>query len=351
MLGMKSKRKALLGVDVGSSAVKVVELKQGRGGLSLTLADLSPLAPEIVVDGQIVDSGALANTLSQLLRQHKTRNRSAATAVSGHSVIVKQVTMPGMSDEELAASIETEAAQHVPFELSDVNLDYHVLDYNDSGSMDVLLVAVKKDKVTNYTNALSMAGLMPLVMDHDPFAVQNCYEYNYQPAAAATVALLNVGASVTNIIVVKGSKPLFTRDVSVGGNQYTDALQKELNVSFEEAEAAKLGENSAVPEDRRLPVLHGVSEIIRLEIQKTFDFFRAGSSGEHIECLYLSGGSAQVPGLTDMLRQEFVVPVEVMDPFKRISLPAASAMAEAVRRHGPRLAVAVGLALRSFEDL
>jgi type IV pilus assembly protein PilM len=289
--------------------------------------------------------------ISQMVREAKIKNHSVATAVSGHSVIVKQISMPTMSEEELEVTMESEAAQHIPFELTDVNLDYHILDVKENGNMDVLLVAVKKDKVTNFTSALSMAGMVASVMDHDPFCVQNCYEYNYQPAPGATVALLNVGASVTNINVVKGTTPLFTRDVSVGGNQYTDALQKELALSFEDAETAKLGRNASVTDDRRMPVLQSVSDIIRLEIQKTFDFFRASASGEHIERLYLSGGSAQVPGLTDMLRQEFAVPVELMDPFRRINYDQSSPASTAIHQYGPRLAVAVGLALRSFEDL
>jgi type IV pilus assembly protein PilM len=217
--------------------------------------------------------------------------------------------------------------------------------------MDVLLVAVKKDKILNYTNVLSLAGKTPAIVDIDAFALQNCYEYNYDPAPTSTVALLNLGASVMNINIVKGVTPLFTRDVSVGGNQYTDSLQKELDLSFEDAENLKLGQKvGTVSEDAKMPILQQVTEIIVLEIQKTFDFFRATAAGEHIERIYMAGGSSKVPGLIEALRQEFSLPVEVLNPFQRIAPPASGPAAELIERNAGQLAVAVGLALRSFEQ-
>jgi type IV pilus assembly protein PilM len=257
-----------------------------------------------------------------------------------------------MSEGELAEGITTEASQHIPFDIADVNLDFEILNPGDMGpQMDVLLVAVKKDKILNYTNVLSLAGKAPAVVDIDAFALQNCYEYNYEPAPGTTVALLNLGASVMNINIVKGTTPLFTRDVSVGGNQYTDSLQKELDLSFDDAEALKLGQRvGTVSEDAKLPILQQVTEIIVLEIQKTFDFFRATAAGEHIERIYLAGGSSRVPGLIEALRSEFSMPVEVLNPFQRVSA-ASVAEQELIDQNAGQLAVAVGLALRSFEEL
>lgn len=350
-MARRPKNRPLLGLDIGSSSVKLVEVHRTRAGLEASVVDLRALSPEVVVDGAIVDNLALSTTIAQMLKDSRTKNRAVATAVSGHSVIVKQISMPAMTEDELAETMTSEAQQHVPFELSDVNLDYQILDLKDNGTMDVLLVAVKKDKIVNYSNALNMAGLTPAIVDHDPFAIQNCYEFNYQPEPDEIVALLNLGASVTNIIVSKGGTPLFTRDVSVGGNQYTDALQKEFGLGFEDAEQAKLGGPSAPPEEKRLPVLKSVSEIILLEIQKTFDFFRASAGGQHIGKLLLSGGAARTSGLTDLLQGEFGVPIELLDPFRRVGYVETGAMGDAVNRFRPRLAVAVGLALRSFEDL
>jgi len=342
--------KTIVGLDIGSSSIKAVELKKSRGGIELSHVGVEPLANDVVVDSMIMDSPAVASAITKLFTDSGIKSKAVATSVSGHSVIVKRIPVPTMSEDQLADNINTEAAQHIPFDIADVNIDYQILSEDLSGpNMDVLLVAVKKDKILNYTNVLSMAGKAPTIVDIDVFALQNCYEYNYEPSPGSTVALLNLGASVMNINILKGSTPLFTRDVSVGGHQYTDALQKELDLSFDDAESLKLGEKvGTVSEDAKLPILQQVTEIIVLEIQKTFDFFRATAAGEHIERIYLAGGSSKVPGLMEALRQEFSLPVEVMNPFAKID-PAANS--ELIDRNAGQLAVAVGLALRSFEDL
>ncbi|MGH9670810.1 MAG: type IV pilus assembly protein PilM [Terriglobales bacterium] len=342
--------KTIVGLDIGSSSIKAVELKKTKGEIAVAHLGVEPLASDIVVDSMIVDSTAVSNAITKIFNESGIKGKAVATSVSGHSVIVKKIAMQTMSDQDLAAAIQTEAAQHIPFDIQDVNIDFQILSEDLSGpQMDVLLVAVKKDKILNYTNVLSLAAKAPAVVDIDAFALQNCYEYNYEPAPGSTAALLNLGASVMNINIVKGSTPLFTRDVSVGGNQYTDALQKELDLSFDDAEALKLGKKvGTVSEDAKMPILQQVTEIIVLEIQKTFDFFRATASGEHIERLYVAGGSSKVPGLVEALRQEFSLPVEVLNPFQRIN-PGPGG--ELVEQNAGQLAVAVGLALRSFETI
>src|SRR5258708_843259 len=345
--------KSIVGLDVGSSSIKAVELKKTRTGIDGREVALEPWGADRVVDSMIVDSGTVSAAISKLFKEGQIKSKAVATAVSGHSVIVKKISLPAMSDDELADTIQKEAAQHIPFDLSDVNLDYQILS-DDTGSptMDVLLVAVKKDKILNYTNVLSMAGRTPAIVDIDALALLNCYEYNYEPAPNQVVALLNLGASVMNINIVKGTTPLFPRDVSVGGHQYTDSLQKELDLSFEDAEALKLGQKvGTVSEDAKLPILQQVTEIIVLEIQKTFDFFRASTSGEHIEKIFLAGGSAKSPELVEALRQEFSMPVELFNPFQRSIPPADGMGAELIEQNAGQLAVAVGLALRSFSDL
>jgi type IV pilus assembly protein PilM len=345
--------KSVVGLDIGSSCIKAVELKRQRGVIEVAHLGLEPLSTDVVVDSMIMDSPSVSGAISKIFSESGIKGKSVATSVSGHSVIVKRISVPTMSEEQLADSIKTEAAQHIPFDIDVVNIDYQVLTEDLSGpQMDVLLVAVKKDKILNYTNVLSMAGKSPAMVDIDAFALQNCYEYNYDPAPGSTVALLNIGASVMNINIVKGVVPLFTRDVSVGGHQYTDSLQKELDLSFDDAEALKLGQRiGTVSEDAKLPILQQVTEIIVLEIQKTFDFFRATAAGEHIETIFLAGGSAKVPGLNEALRQEFSLPVEMLNPFARIGFPTGSVAAELIEQNAGQLAVAVGLALRSFEDL
>ncbi|MGH9557542.1 MAG: type IV pilus assembly protein PilM, partial [Terriglobales bacterium] len=336
--------KTIVGLDIGSSSIKAVELKKQRDGVTVFHAGMEPLSTDVVVDSMIVDSGSVSAAISKLFAEQQIKAKSVATSVSGHSVIVKPITVPAMSDAELSESIQSVASQNIPFDIADVNIDYQILSEEGSGAatMDVLLVAVKKDKVLNYTNVLSLAGKQPALVDIDAFALQNCYQFNYEPAPGTTVALLNLGASVMNINIVKGTTPLFPRDVSVGGNQYTDALQKELDLSFDDAEGLKLGRKvGTVSEDAKLPVLQQVTEVIVLEIQKTFDYFRATAAGEHIERIYLAGGSSKVPGLVEALRQEFSLPVEILNPFQRIQVGAAAALIE---QNAGQWAVAVGLA-------
>jgi type IV pilus assembly protein PilM len=254
-----------------------------------------------------------------------------------------------MTEEELYDRIPSEASQHIPFDIADVNLSYQLLESMDS-QMDVLLVAVKKDKILNHTNVLAQAGKTPVVVDIDAFALQNCFEVNYEPDAGQTIALLNIGASVMNINIVRGGIPLFTRDVSVGGNQYTDALQKELDLSFEDAERLKKGDTlPSVTDEQKQQILRSVSDILTLEIQKTFDFFRATASGENIQRIVVAGGTARVPGLVDLLREEFAMPVEELNPFRRVQANPGRHSDDQIRDMSPRLAIAVGLALRSFD--
>src|ERR1700723_3683840 len=351
MFGFGSK--SIVGLDVGSSSIKAVELKKKGGQIEVAHIGLEPLAYDIVVDSMIVDSGQVSSSIAKLFTETMIKSKSVATAVSGHSVIVKKISLPSMSDQELAETIQKEAAQHIPFDLADVNLDYQILsDDASSPTMDVLLVAGKKDKILNYTNVLSMAGKTPAIVDIDALALQNCYEFNYEPAPTQVVALLNLGASVMNINIVKGTTPLFPRDVSVGGHQYTDSLQKELDLNFDDAEKLKLGEKvGTVSEDAKAPILQQGTEILVLEIQKTFDFFGASAAGEHIEKIYLAGGSSKVPGLVEALRQEFSMPGELFNPFQRVVPPTDGPGAELVEQNAGQLAVAVGLALRSFESL
>lgn len=348
MLSLR-KSKSLIGLDIGSSSVKAVELKKARDGYELVSYGLEALPPDTVVDGAIMDAPAVAEKIIAIFDAQKIKTKEVATAVSGHSVIVKPVKMPLMTEEELYDRMQAEASQHIPFDIADVNLSYQLLEATDN-QMDVILVAVKKDKILNHTNVLAQAGKSPMVVDIDAFALQNCYETNYDLDPSQVVALLNIGASVMNINIVRGWTPLFTRDVSVGGNQYTDALQKELDLSFDDAEKLKMGGTlPGVSEEQRTAILRSVSDILILEIQKTFDFFRATASGENIRRIVVAGGTARVPGLLDFLKEEFAMPVEELYPFRKITVNPSRHNEEQLREWAPRLAIAVGLALRSFD--
>ncbi len=346
-----SRQKPLVGLDIGSSSVKAVELRRAKKGYELVHAGLEPLASDTVVDGAIMDALSVADSISDVLSRHKIKTKSVATSVSGHSVIVKKIPLPAMTDEELEESIQWEAEQHIPFDISDVSLDYQVLNASaTSSATDVLLVAVKKDKILNHTNVITQAGKIPTVVDIDAFAVQNAFETNYDPASNTTVALLNIGASIMNILVAKGGTPLFTRDVSVGGNQFTDALQKEMNLSFEEAEQVKKGKLiEGVQTESVSSLMQSVSEVLLLEIQKTFDFFRATTGGEQLQRVYVSGGCAKVEGFLDLLQARLGLPVEMLDPFKNIAIGKGIDL-DHLDEISPSMVVAVGLALRSFDN-
>jgi len=268
-------------------------------------------------------------------------------------VIVKKITLPVMTETELAESIYWEAEQYIPFDIQDVNLDYQVLDGGDAagkGTMDVLLVAAKKEKIADYTGVIAQAGRSAVVVDVDAFALQNAYEANYGIEPGAVVVLLNAGASATNINILSGDQSVFTRDVSIGGNAYTEALQRELSLPLESADQLKRGLTvDSVTFDDARPVLRAVSENVMLEIQKTFDFFKATASSDRIDRIVVSGGASRAEGFTEMLTERFEAPVELFDPFKKIAFDAKKLGTETADA-AATAAVAVGLALRRVGD-
>jgi type IV pilus assembly protein PilM len=349
------KKKGLVGVDIGSSAIKVVEVKAGgKGGAEYQLVNigLEPLPPEAIVDGAIMDSGAVIDAIQRLFSSQKVKTAEVATSVSGNAVIVKKISLPQMSPEELQESIHWEAEQYIPFDIQDVSLDYEVIEGGGSGgNMDVLLVAVKKDKISDYTSVLSQAGRIPTLVDVDVFALQNCYEVNYGVDGGRVIALLNVGASIMNINIVKGGTSIFNRDIAVGGNQYTDAIQKELNLSFDQAEALKRGGrvDGAAPENLH-PILNAVSENLALEIQKTFDFFKATSSEDRIDSILLSGGTSKVHGLRELLADRFDAAVDLLNPFNNVTYNPRDFDPDFISEVAPSAAIAVGLAVRKVGD-
>jgi type IV pilus assembly protein PilM len=350
-LTLINRSKKVVGLDIGSSCVKAAELRPARkAGYELVSLGTEQLSPECVVDGVVISKIPVADAISKIFDRQSIKNRRVATSVSGHSVIVKKIALPIQSDEDLSESIRWEAEQYIPFDITDVNLDYQVLGENSTtGNLDVLLVAVKKEKIADHTSVVSMAGKNPVVVDVDAFALQNAYLVNYQPATRNTVALLDIGASVMTINIVTGGDFVFTRDVAVGGRQYTDFIQKEFNLNFTQAEALKHGEAvDGLDPSEALHVIESVTEIICLEIQKTFDFFKSTTTVDHIDQMLVSGGAAHTPGLLEALARKFQIPTEKFDAFKNVSYDQKRFPFIADR--SPDLAVAVGLALRNAEE-
>ena len=345
--------KALVGLDIGSSAVKAVELKPAGKAYKVTALGSEPIPPDAIVDGAIIDGGAVADAIRRLFDSGHIKTREVAASLSGNAVIVKKISLPVMTEAELSESIYWEAEQYIPFDIQDVNLDYQILDSGagGKGTMDVLLVAAKKEKIADYTGVIAQAGRSAVVVDVDAFALQNAFEVNYGIEPGQVVVLLNAGASATNINIIQGDQSIFTRDVSMGGNAYTEALQKELNLPFEQADQLKRGQAvDGVTFEEAKPVLRAVTENVMLEIQKTFDFFKATAASDRIDRIVVSGGASRAEGFTEMLSERFGVQVESFDPFKRVGLDSKKHPAETMADVAPTVAVAVGLALRRVGD-
>ena len=349
------KSKAVVGLDIGSSAVKAVELRQAGKGFKVAAFATEPVPPDSIVDGAIIDGTAVADAIKRVFERKAFKTKEVAASLSGNAVIVKKIQLPVMTEAELAESIYWEAEQYIPFDIQDVNLDYQILDpgtgTDSKGTMDVLLVAAKKEKIADYTGVIAQAGRTPVVVDVDAFALQNAYEANYGFEHGATVVLLNAGASAININILGGDQSLFTRDISIGGNAYTEAVQKEMSLAFDAAEQLKKGEaiENITFEDVK-PVLHAMTENVLLEIQKTFDFFKATAASDRIDRIVLSGGASRVDGFSDALHERFGAPVETFNPFNRIAFEPEKSGISDPQNVMPTAVVAVGLALRRAGD-
>jgi len=348
--------KAIVGLDIGSSAVKAVELRPAGRAYRVIAHGVEPIPPASIVDGAIIDSMAVAEAIRRLFDTNKAfQAKDVCASLSGNAVIVKKITLPVMTETELDESIYWEAEQYIPFDIQDVNLDYQILDPGTGpesrGSMDVLLVAAKKEKIGDYTSVIAQAGRTPVIVDVDAFALQNAFEVNYGLEPDRTVVLLNAGASAININILQGDQSVFTRDISMGGNAYTEAVQKELDLPFESAEQLKKG----VPVDGATfeegqPVLHAVTENVLFEIRKTFDFFKATASSDRIDRIVLSGGASRVDGFAEALQERFGTPVEIFDPFRKIAFEPQKFGVTDPEGALATAAVAVGLALRKVGD-
>jgi len=350
-----AKSKLAVGLDIGSSSVKLIQLKEKKGGYALQSFGVAKLPPETIVDGALMNSGAVVQAIQELLAEHKVKAREAAIGVRGHSVIIKKISLPRMSQDELDESIQWEAEQYIPFDVKDVNIDTQILtpDGDAAGQMDVLLVAAKKDMINDYTSVCAEAGLQAAVVDVDAFAVQNAFEASYELQPGETVVLINVGASVTNINILAGGTTTFTRDVTMGGSAFTEEIQKQLNISAEEAEALKVGgqgETDAVVPQEVERVIQQVAEQLAGEVQRSLDFYAATAADNRIARVYLSGGTARIPALFKILEQRTGVPVEVLNPFKAIEVDDRKFDPMLITHSAASAAVAVGLALRRAGD-
>jgi type IV pilus assembly protein PilM len=344
--------KGSIGLDIGSSYIKTVKLKEAKGSYELELFDIHPLPPELIVDSSIIDSLRLVDSLKEMIKKSGIKTKNAVISISGHSsVIIKRVSLPEMSEEELSESIKFEAEQYVPFDIEDVTLDFQIIGPREEpGQMDVILVAVKKDIINEYISVVKEAGLNPIIVDIDSFALENMYENNYEIEPGKNVVMLNIGASTINMSILKGGIAVFTRDSSLGSNLHTEALQREFNISYEDAEKLKRGETvENVAATDANSVIEAASEEILNEIIRSFDYYRSTTIQEDISEVILSGGCALLSNFAEMISERAGIETKVAEPFKSIKIPKKISLAS-VEETGPMMAVAVGLALRKQGD-
>ncbi len=347
------RKKGVIGLDIGSSSIKLVELGESKNGYKLINLGIAPLPPEAIVDGALMDSVTIIDTIRELVNQTKTKTKNVVTSVSGHSVIVKRISLPVMSEAELEESIQWEAERYIPFDINDVNIDFQIFGASPENPevMDVVLVAAKKDIINDYVSVILEAGLNPVTIDVDAFAIENMLAINYDIEKDQIIALANVGASVTNINILKNNMTAFTRDIFKGGNQITEEIQRQLHIDYDEAEKIKVGSKmEAASQSIIQDVLRSASESLSMEIGNSIEFFQSTTTYEKISKLYLSGGGSKIKDFDIVLQRQIEIPVEIVNPFKKIEYNEKHFDLEYLREIGPMMAVGVGLATRKVGD-
>ena len=348
------KKKNLVGLDIGSFAVKVVELipkkKGGREIYELSGLGYEPLPPQTIVEGAIMDYTSLADTINKVFSNAHIKNKNVAIGLSGTAVITRKLILQKMSEEELEESIEFEAKGQLTSPITDVYLDYDVVN-EDEERMEVVLVAIKREKVDEYRGAVIQAGKNVEVVDTDHFALQNAVEFNYSIPPDTTYAIINVGASLTNIVIVRNGAPILTRDVNLGGANLTDVIQKEFHLDFEKAEKIKKGQTvSGISSEVVEPSLQVLFNDLKMEILKTFDYYQAISVKDNISKIYLSGGSAKMKNLSSFLEEELKTPIELVNPFQNIYYNEKKFNSDYLNEMESTFVVAVGLAMRKMGE-
>jgi type IV pilus assembly protein PilM len=345
----------LLGLDIGSGSIKVLQLTEAKGKRKIERFGMKSLPAEMIVDGAIMDGLGVVTAIKELAGEQKLKIKDVALSISGTSVIVKKIALPPMPEEELEKQIKFEAEQYIPFDINDVYLDFHILAQGEQrgegqAEMEVLLVATKKDKLNDYANAVREAGLTPKVVDVDAFAIENMYCANYDVIPAELTALINIGASVMNINVLKGGVSVFTRDITIGGNRYSERIQQDLGLSLDDAEAAKKGRYPGVNEAALNEAIAAVDMEVATEIGRSFDYFRTTSPEDDIARIVVCGGCSKIKSLPARISEQVGIETSVANPFAKLDATGLKMSPEELAAVAPEAAVVVGLALRREGD-
>ncbi|MFH1137078.1 MAG: type IV pilus assembly protein PilM [Pseudomonadota bacterium] len=349
---LPGQKKPVVGLDIGSHTIKAIVLDRGKSGLIMRNMGVVQLPPEAVVEGAVQEKQIIIGAIKNLIKSLKIKVKNVSTSISGYSVIIKKITLPLATRQELAGNIEVEAEQFIPFDISEVNVDFQILGRNDrqEDQMDVILVAAKKEVIDVYMEILVEANLKPTIVDVDVFALENAFTQNY-PDISGAVALIDIGANKMNINVVKDGISLLTKDAAMGGARVTNDIQDRFEIDFDTAEAIKLG--GIEPEDPA-----AVKEIVSLavenwvaEAKRTVDFLESSYPGERLRAIYMSGGSSRISGLYEFFEKELGVPVRQLNPFLTVGTDPKKFDPSYVEYMAPQSAICLGLALRWGEEI
>jgi type IV pilus assembly protein PilM len=344
--------KNLVGVDIGTTSIKVCQVKHGRKGLELQRFGYEPLASQVVVDGQVMDANVVTELRQKSFKEAKIRQKDVAVSVSGQAAIIRKISVPLMTDAELDEQIQWEAEQHIPFDIKDVQVDHQVLNRNsDEGQMEVLLVAAKRDQIEDYAQIVRAAKLRPIVCDIDAFSIQNLFETTRGLDPAQTFAIVNVGATLTSLNVVSNGASAFSREIANGGNAVSEEIQRTMSIPYEQAEAYKCGDGQdGIVPDQVVQIVEGSCDSIAAEIQRSLDFFMATSGDAGIARLHITGGCANLAPLAQAVEQRSRIPVETWVPTEALASVGKEVDQDLLVRHGLQLSVPIGLGLRKERE-
>ena len=337
----------VVGIDIGSHAIKVCQLKRTDKAYAVVNLGSAVLPEDAIDDGTLNDPELVGKTIAELFKNLKIKKKKVGFSISGYSVIVKKVNLAVMSEDELEEHIQTEAEQYIPFDIDDVYMDFQDLKINegDSERTDVMLVAAKKEIVDDYLEMLEGLNLKPVIVDVDGFALENTYEYNYPKDE--NVALVDIGASKMNINIISNGISVVARDVVVGSRQLTEQIQAAFDLEFEEAEALKLGHIPAEEKQEEIAdIFSSTCTQWVLEIKKAIDLYQANHTDAPLTRLVLSGGGSKVSGLVDYLANETDLPVELFNPFSNMTVNSKKIDPDYLNSVGPEMAIATGIAIR-----
>ncbi|MCB0414991.1 MAG: type IV pilus assembly protein PilM [Bdellovibrionales bacterium] len=341
--------KKVVGIDVGTSSIKLAEMDVSGKSAKLTHFSMTETPTSAVSNGDIVDNGAISTAVRHLIAESKVKRKQAATGLWGSSVIVKKINIPKMDKSLVAEQIRWEAEQYIPFELNEVNLDFHILrDSLSSDSMDILLIAAKHEQIFKMVEIIQGAGLTCSHLDINGFALSNLYLQNFGNTGEAMHMVLNIGANYTNFIVINGKEVIFCRDIPVGGSVYTSEIQKGMGISPAEAESLKLSlsRGGSVP-DEVSEIISSTNEMVVDEIQGSLDFFINTTPGAHITNCFVSGGGSRTKNLRKSISEAISIPCDRFNPFQNIKVKLNSDYAKEI---GDFASIALGLALRKVGD-